>query len=693
LIISGIDKADCMVKITRNRNLLIGLVINLVLFNHSLKAQLFYTAEKINTDSLSELLKVTEGEERIPALNKLASAYFYTKPELSLSYAREADSLLPRSVGLPLFYETRLALGTAYMSLGVYPNAVSCLLDANETAKISGRLDWLFSSGKLIMLTFLYTRNYDIAERMLDEFMQFDRSKVPGNLLFEIMVSAAWAHWFFLGNYEQALRFQHICLAVSDTVPIPRPNMALCYYQMGICQYHLQRYDSAEIYFRKAEAFSEGYQVSSLEQYRSYWVDILARLGKYDEALKMIEELTALMENRKHNAQAADDYQKWGEILAELNLPEQAIGKFKKALEYGEWVKANRALSPDSLHNIDYWYTPGQNVKEYVGESGMRKIINAHLWLYKQYDKLKETKNALYHHVRYEEESRKLANLERDKMVMETETRYQTQKKEQQIISLAQQNQIKEDKLRLRGFLLIVIACFLAVIMIIAILLIRQNRLKSTHHALVLEQKLLRSQMNPHFIFNTLANIQTFILQEDPEKASRYLARFSKLVRNILDNTIEEYVTLDREISTVENYLELQKLRYAGKFDYSIRIGDRIYPEEIFIPPMLSQPFIENALEHGIKHKEGPGMIEIDLSLNEKDLIFQITDEGVGRERAKEIESTRQKLHRSVSTSITAARLEVLRKKYGKKISLEITDLRDPDGNPTGTRVTFVFEG
>jgi len=86
-------------------------------------------------------------------------------------------------------------------------------------------------------------------------------------------------------------------------------------------------------------------------------------------------------------------------------------------------------------------------------------------------------------------------------------------------------------------------------------------------------------------------------------------------------------------------------------------------------------------------------MIEIDLSLNEKDLIFQITDEGVGRERAKEIESTRQKLHRSVSTSITAARLEVLRKKYGKKISLEITDLRDPDGNPTGTRVTFVFEG
>jgi sensor histidine kinase YesM len=198
--------------------------------------------------------------------------------------------------------------------------------------------------------------------------------------------------------------------------------------------------------------------------------------------------------------------------------------------------------------------------------------------------------------------------------------------------------------------------------------------------------------MNPHFIFNTLASIQTFILQEDPEKASRYLAKFSKLVRNILDNSAEEYVTLSQEISTVESYLELQKLRYAGKFDYSLHMDEEIDTEEIYVPPMLCQPFIENALEHGIKHKMEPGRIDIDMSLQEGDLVIQITDDGVGRERAKEIEAALQSNHRSMSTSITTDRLKIINKKTGKRIHFEIADLKDIDGKATGTRVTFVFE-
>ncbi len=121
---------------------------------------------------------------------------------------------------------------------------------------------------------------------------------------------------------------------------------------------------------------------------------------------------------------------------------------------------------------------------------------------------------------------------------------------------------------------------------------------------MLLKQRLLRSQMNPHFIFNSLSGIQNFIVTEKSTKASIYLSKFATLVRNILDSSVKEYVTLEKEIATIENYLELQKVRYAGKFEFSIKTDDAIDPESTMIPPMLAQPFIENAIEHGIVHSE-----------------------------------------------------------------------------------------
>lgn len=672
-------------------NAVIWILLGLTIYHQELQAQLFYTAEKINTDSLTRVLPGSSGENRIRTLNKLASAYFYTDPEKSLKLALEANSLLPEPASPTLLFDTRMSLGTAHMSLGDYPQAISSLLDAFETAKKAERFDLEFAAGKLIILTFLYTRNFDIAERMLTEFMQFDRSKVPGSLLFEIMVSAAWAHWSFLGNYEEALRLQHICLKVSDSVPVRKPNLALCLYQIGICQFYLDRFDSADQYFMKAEALCEKHQITKLQQYRSYWVDILAKLGRYDEALKMIEELTLFNELMQYYSQLADSFQTWGELLAVMNLPGEAIEKFDKALEHGEWVKTNKALSPDSAHNVDHWYSPGQNVKGYIMESGIRKVRDAHFWLYKQYSRLNLTDKALYHFVEYEKEKNALIQLERSKMVMEMDTKYQTEKKEKQIQALAQQNQTREAQLRMREFLLIAISTLSVVILILALVLIRQNRLRALHNALILEQKLLRSQMSPHFIFNTLASIQTFILQEDPEKASRYLTKFSKLVRNILDNSVEESVTLEREISTIENYLELQMIRYAGKFSYSLEIDENIATGDIYIPPMLCQPFIENALEHGLRHRDTPGRIDIHMFLHDHDLVIEISDDGVGRERARELESVQQFNHQPMATSITADRLKALNKRTKKKIRFVISDLTDVTGNAMGTRVKFIF--
>jgi LytS/YehU family sensor histidine kinase len=178
-------------------------------------------------------------------------------------------------------------------------------------------------------------------------------------------------------------------------------------------------------------------------------------------------------------------------------------------------------------------------------------------------------------------------------------------------------------------------------------------------------------------------------MERNPKTASRYLSRFATLVRNILDSTAEELVPLEKEISTIENYLELQKVRYEGKFEYVIEVDETIETETISIPPMLAQPFIENSIEHGFKYKDGKGNIKVRFGLNGNLIRFEVIDDGIGREKAIEILLKQNKDHRSMATDITRERLAILNKKLKKKITLEIIDLKNEEGLGIGTKVVF----
>jgi len=278
-------------------------------------------------------------------------------------------------------------------------------------------------------------------------------------------------------------------------------------------------------------------------------------------------------------------------------------------------------------------------------------------------------------------------NLNREMMGLQAE--YEDEIKRQEIAALARDNDLRRLKLNQARITFISAGSFLIIVFLIIMLWIQHKRSKSEHKALILEQKLLRSQMNPHFIFNSLSSIQNFIVTEKPDKASIYLSKFSRLVRNILDNSLEEFVSLEKEVSTIENYLELQKVRYAGKFDYTIDIDKDIDIDTVKIPPMLAQPFIENAIEHGIKHRETPGRIDIRFSLKDHTLVFEVEDDGVGRQKAREIEVLRDPEHKSMATSLTRERLANLNRKLHKKIELEIIDLQNALGEACGTRVVF----
>jgi len=315
--------------------------------------------------------------------------------------------------------------------------------------------------------------------------------------------------------------------------------------------------------------------------------------------------------------------------------------------------------------------------------------MKAHKGASEVYTALGNTGKAFEHYKEYIAAKDSIYTIESNKQIAEIEARYETAKKEKHIELLEKENELKKVEIKQNRYFLFGLSGIVVLIFLFALLFIRQNKLKSEQKIIQIKQKLLRSQMNPHFIFNFLSSIQNFIVNEEPYKASKYLSRFAKLIRNILDNSFEEYVPLDKEISTIEYYLELQKVRFPDKFDYTIEVDEAIDTEGMKIPPMLAQPFMENCIEHGFKHKETKGNISIRFKMKNNIIVFDVEDDGIGREKAQEILLKQDKDHKSLATAITHERLQILNKKLKQKIKLNITDMKNENNKPAGTKVTF----
>lgn len=238
-------------------------------------------------------------------------------------------------------------------------------------------------------------------------------------------------------------------------------------------------------------------------------------------------------------------------------------------------------------------------------------------------------------------------------------------------------------------FLIIVAACFFTGAHFFNVYLVRQEKEKGELKKRIKdnENKMLRSQMNPHFLFNSLNSINSFILQNKTEEAEKYLTAFSKLMRNILDNSRKETISLKQELETVKLYLDLEAVRLENKFDYRISVSKNVDIDYVQIPPLILQPFLENVIWHGINYKQGDGFINIDVANCDKEdniLIIKIMDDGVGRKAASKLKNKKY-AHKSYGIEITKERLEL----QGAYNSIEITDLYDDSKEPSGTLVTF----
>ena len=215
---------------------------------------------------------------------------------------------------------------------------------------------------------------------------------------------------------------------------------------------------------------------------------------------------------------------------------------------------------------------------------------------------------------------------------------------------------------------------------------IRQQKIANNLLAL----KSLRSQMNPHFIFNALNSVNSFIANNDERTANKYLTDFSHLMRSVLENSEEDFIPLKKEIELIEVYTKLEHFRFQDKFDYDITINSNLKINDFLIPPMLLQPYIENAVWHGLRYKKTKGHLIISIQpKNKNQLVVTITDDGIGRMQSKAIKTEHQKKQNSKGMSNIKERVHILNKMYKDKVTVEITDLKDePD---VGTKVVITI--
>jgi tetratricopeptide (TPR) repeat protein len=199
-----------------------------------------------------------------------------------------------------------------------------------------------------------------------------------------------------------------------------------------------------------------------------------------------------------------------------------------------------------------------------------------------------------------------------------------------------------------------------------------------------LEMQALRAQMNPHFIFNSLSSINRFILQNNSEQASEYLIKFSKLIRLILQNAQASLISLESELESLRLYLELEALRLENRFDYKITLSQDLDLFALKVPPLIIQPYAENAIWHGLSHKEEKGHLEISVHEENGYLFFKITDDGIGRNKSASFSNAYDIRKKSLGSQITADRIAIMN---GNGLGVSVNDLVSAEGKALGTEV------
>jgi len=656
--------------------------------------------ETYNADSLLFILPGQAEEERVNSLNRLSVSLFFEKHDESVAYAEEAMNLAKE-----LDYEEGMAdayrnFGHIYQYDWDFPKALNNYFEALE---LYDKLGMKRSVGKVyhdIAKTHYFVRNFDKSiEYLLMALEKFrertENGATVGNLKDTMNIHGSLSLIYLLmGKYDKSLESTLLCLEVGKKNNFGIADMLIYTIVAGERFHSKGEKDSAIVYLEKALRYPDVNPTIETMKFRAIYSlgNIYYSEGAYDSAVVYYRRAYENYDEKGFLIWAMGLSNKLGLFYyrkKEFNSAEhyflQSEKFFAEMLVKKSWYRHDSLKLIASFGLELYFPMPPVQMKRMMWHKGRD--------MYYMLFKISETKNktgeALKYYIAYSNAKDTVNRLHLNRETVELQTRYESDRKDQQIGFLSRENEFKDTRIRQSMIIVFSQAGLVMLVVILAIVLLRQNRLREQQKNLLLQQKLFRSQMNPHFLFNSLSSIHNYIIHEEPARAGQYLSKFSKLVRNILECSVEEYIPLEEEISTIENYLELQKLRFPDKFDYSVEVDKAIDTESLNIPPMLLQPFIENSIEHGFKHKEGKGNIKISFTSKNGMLLVELQDDGIGREKAQELLFKHNQDHKSLATALIRERIQALNKRLKKKIVLTILDLKNEKNEPVGTKVAL----
>lgn len=668
-----------------------------VFFAHPSFAQMFYFRDSLEVIQLEKKLINASGLEKIDIKNQIAATSVHFNPERAFKISK-----LTLSESDKIFYKKGKAFATSnigfyfflqndFIKAYLYQIQALNIIEKEENRElemlIHERIGYIYYFSQAEMQQII---NY------FDILIKYYDGRGNKNRAASFLVAQGGGS-FRAGKYIESFNYFNRFLEYTKDLNIPRIEKLIVYYSLGDIYFIRSDLKNAWKYYKKCLELDDVRFIEEVALVANICLkvgDFYNHINKTDSAIYFYNRCLRLSDSIYYARGLMKANNSLGKLFKTTGEFEKAVTYFNDGYQNGLKIDSLGAFffHPQFDHLIDVtdetWMSSPKEFKKYFGKQGIVEALTNIIILDK---KNSSQKNIAYKLNKLLSLKDSILDYQIRREVIELGLKYETEKKEQQILLLQNENDLQKSRSKQTFIFGLGIIGFIVIVLFLIIIYLRQNRLKVAHERTIFQQKLLRSQMNPHFIFNSLASLQNTILNNEPEKASKYLARFSRIMRNILYSSVDEFITLGEEISTIENYLALQKIRFPEKFDYMLEVDEKIDTDSIFIPPMMAQPFIENAIEHGVKHRKSKGNIHVRFAQVHDTLIYEVEDDGVGREVSQQINRKQNSDHKSLAIDITMERVKVFNKKKKKKIKLEIIDLKDNRGEASGTLVRFNF--
>lgn len=497
------------------------------------------------------------------------------------------------------------------------------------------------------------------------------------------------------GKFEEALKVMLEGLELRTQCG-DSTNLAAYYLNIGDVYKQLNIDKKWKLFLEKARTLAATPKYATFDTR----ICILNELGSmydndnaYDQAIKVYQEMYNLSKKEGFINGMATALNNLASVYLEIKQNKKALLATQESLTLNK--KDNNYYGLVFSNNLmgDVYLALGNTIeakkhyKEGINLANKydfkTEYVNSYEGLYKTYRKEGNWKEALFYNEQTHSLTDSLQNKELQEKVLEIEAKYQAEKKERQIELLHNENELKNARIKLQNVYIWGVSLLFILVSAGSVWIVRQKRIKQRAKQVELEQKLLRSQMNPHFLFNSLGAIQSYMLKNDGRKAAFYLSNLSSLMRAILKNSREEVISLQEEKETLEKYLVIHKLRLGERLNYVVSVSEELDLEEVYLPPMMIQPFVENAVIHGIEPMDKEGIIHVRFYKEETFLVIQVDDNGAGiHDSSKNKNAT----HVSYALQIFKERVANLKKRYGTEILYSII-AKDPSIE-SGTLVT-----